>query len=282
MSADHNDARGALSSASPIAWDTVARLYDAYVTATFDLPFYLREAAGAGEILELMCGTGRVSLPLAEAGAKLTSVDASAAMISVLRAKLAQRPDLVDAVRIAQEDVRELALGRQFDLALLPFQSFAELITPSDRREALARIFDHVRDGGHFICTLHNPTVRRKSADGLLRLVGRYPLPGWEGSLLVWALATYDAASGLVSGMQFYEEYGSGGELGRKLMLDIRFALLGRDEFEALATDAGFRIAALYGDYDYAPFHQETSPFMIWVLEKPNGRQSQSNAPETA
>lgn len=269
MSDSGTDAGKALASAPSIAWDTVARLYDAYVTATFDLPFYLRESAGAGEVLELMCGTGRVSLPLAEAGIRLTCVDASAAMLAILREKLAQRPDLTGAVRIVHGDVRNLELDAQFDLALLPFQSFAELVTPADRKKTLARVYEHMRAGGRFICTLHNPPMRRKTADGLLRLVGRYSLPGREGILLVWTLAMYDAAAGLVEGMQFYEEYGGGGGLERKLLLDIRFALPARDEVEALAADVGFRVAALYGDYDYAPFHPETSPFMIWVLEKP-------------
>lgn len=66
-----------------IRWDWVASLYDAYVTATFDLPFWLQHATAAkGAVLELMCGTGRISVPLAEAGVSLTCVDASAGMLA--------------------------------------------------------------------------------------------------------------------------------------------------------------------------------------------------------
>jgi SAM-dependent methyltransferase len=249
-----------------IAWDQVARLYDTYVTATFDLPFFLREVAGAEDVLELMCGTGRVSLPLAEAGVHLTCVDAAPEMLAVLREKLARVPVARDNVRVVQMDVRQLALNQRFDLVLVPFQSFAELVSPDDQREALARIYQHVCDGGRFICTLHNPPVRRQRADGQFRLLSRFPQP--EGTLLLWGLATYDTVTHLVEGMQFYEEYDAMGTLRRKSMLDVRFALIEREQFEALATGAGFRVAALYGDYDYAPFEDETSPFMIWVLEK--------------
>jgi ubiquinone/menaquinone biosynthesis C-methylase UbiE len=75
-----------------IHWDWVAGLYDTYVTTTFDLPFFLREAtATGGNVLELMCGTGRVSVPLAEAGVHLTCVDGSAEMLARLREKLAAK-----------------------------------------------------------------------------------------------------------------------------------------------------------------------------------------------
>ncbi len=53
-----------------------------------------------------------------------------------------------------------------------------------------------------------------------------------------------------------------------KSFLPIRFALLQRTEFEALAEASGFQIRSFYGDYTYAPFQEETSPYMIWVLGK--------------
>jgi SAM-dependent methyltransferase len=249
-----------------IRWDWVASLYDAYVTATFDLPFWLQHATAAkGTVLELMCGTGRISAPLAEAGVSLTCVDASAGMLARLREKLAARGLSAEVV---QMDVRRLDLGREFDLVLLPFQSFAELTSPADQRDVLARIYRHLRAGGRFICTLHNPRARRQSLDGQLRLVGKFPLANQRATLLVWTLAAYDVETRLVEGLQFYEEYTEAGLLERKRLLEIRFALLECDEFAALATSAGFRTAALYGDYESAPFAEENSPFMIWVLEK--------------
>lgn len=250
-----------------IAWDWVARLYDTYVTTTHDIPFYLRAAASATDVLELMCGTGRISLPLAGAGVNLTCVDASSAMLAVLDEKLARRPELAGAVRVVRMDVRQLALNRQFDLVLLPFQSFGEIVAPADQREALARIRQHMKDGGQFICTLHNPHVRRKTIDGQLRLLGKFPLVK-TGALLLWGLATHDPATQLVEGVQLYEEYDGMGLLQSKRLLEIRFALLERDRFEARAAEAGLRVVALYGDYNSAPFDERTSPYMIWELEQ--------------
>ena len=72
----------------------------------------------------------------------------------------------------------------------------------------------------------------------------------------------------MVRALQFYERYDPEGRLEDKHWLDVRFSLVERGEFQALAEAAGFRVAALYGSYDRSPFHDGTSPFMIWVLER--------------
>ena len=52
-----------------IDYDSVAEIYDLYVTVDYDIPFFLSEAANAkGPVLELTAGTGRLSLPLARVG----------------------------------------------------------------------------------------------------------------------------------------------------------------------------------------------------------------------
>jgi len=247
-----------------IQWDAVASLYDSYVTATFDVPFFLAEAkAVPGPVLELMAGTGRVSLPLVEAGVPLTCVDASGAMLSRLREKLLARGL---RATIVQADVRTLKLPHMFALAILPFHSFSELLQSSDQEMVLASVYRHLHAGGKFICTLHNPNVRRKSIDGQTRLIGKYSLD--EGTLLLWSTLQYSADEGAVEGVQVYEEYDADGILRQQRMLDMRFALIERQDFEQRAIRAGFRVAELYGDYDRSRFLPDASPYMIWILQR--------------
>ncbi|MGD9893069.1 MAG: class I SAM-dependent methyltransferase [Dehalococcoidia bacterium] len=247
------------------AW--VADLYDDYVTATADIPFFLEAARGvAGPVLELMAGTGRISLPLAEAGVHLTCVDLSGSMLARLRAKLA-----AGGLRatVCEMDVARLDLAeRAFPLILLPFQSFGELLDPQDQRSALDRIATHLADEGRFICTLHNPRVRRRTVDGQLRLLGTVPLSRRAGTLLLWSVQQSDAGSSVVRAGQIYEVYDRDGRLEEKRWLDVRFRLVEPAEFRSMAERAGFRVAALYGNYDRTPFDEEQSPYMIWVLER--------------
>jgi len=71
-----------------IDYDTVAEFYDLYAAATYDHEFILARVSSATRVLELMSGTGRLSIPLVRAGAVLTCVDLSRGMLDVLQRKL--------------------------------------------------------------------------------------------------------------------------------------------------------------------------------------------------
>lgn len=249
-----------------INYARVADLYDNYVKTDFDLPFFLNETRKtSGEVLELMSGTGRVSLPLVEAGVRLTCVDVSPEMLAILREKLKQRN--LDA-SVYRMDIRELALEKKFALIIISFHSFAELLLPSDQHKTLARIYGHLAEDGRFICTLHNPAVRLKRVDGQLRLWGNYALENGQGTLLFWGLENYDSDTRIVNGVELFEEYDASGIMRAKRMVEVHFRIVEKRTFENLAASVGFKVAALYGDYAYAEFQDETSPFMIWVLQK--------------
>ncbi|BAU47328.1 methylase [Sulfurifustis variabilis] len=246
----------------PIEYDRIAGIYDLYVTADYDVPFFIAEGRAArGPVLELTAGTGRLSLPLIEAGIELACVDASRGMLDVLARKLQQRGLHADLHRA---DVSELSLPARFALAILPFQSFMEIVGEDKQRKALARVSDCLVPGGRFVCTMHNPAVRRAQVDGVLRLVGRFP--SGDGTLVVSGVE--QGGCPVVSRLQFFEFFGPDGRLREKQVLPMEFAFVEKEAFERLARDAGFRIVALYGDYDRGPF-AERSPVMIWVLEKP-------------
>lgn len=246
-------------------YDPIANLYDIYVPATFDIDFFLNETRKAkGEVLELMSGTGRVSIPLLEAGIKLTCVDLSAELNAIFREKLAQKGLKAD---VYQMDVRELDLHKKFEMVIIPFGSFSHITSPEDQRKALERIHAHLSPGGMFLCTLANPVSRKQAINGQLRLFRTYPLEN-GGSLLLWVLEDFSPEDPqVVRAMQFYEEYDAKGTLQAKRLLELHFRLSGKNEFEALAKAAGFTVRNCYGDYSCAEFEEESSPLMIWRFE---------------
>ncbi|MEQ9669213.1 class I SAM-dependent methyltransferase [Coleofasciculus sp. G2-EDA-02] len=247
-----------------IEWDRVAELYDIYVQSDIDISFFIRETRKvSGQVLELMAGTGRVSIPLLEAGVSLICVDASEQMLAVLQKKLAQKGL---SARIQQADVRELDLEECFELAIIPFNSFSELLSKKDQRNTLRSIHNHLREGGQLICTLHNPNVRSKLVDGSLRLEGKYSL-GKE-QLLFWGLEKQQQNHCIVERTQFYEIYDQHGFLQSKRLLNMHFCLIKKQEFEEMAQESGYKIVALYGDYSCAEFDSDTSLSMIFILEK--------------
>jgi len=106
-----------------------------YARRKMDVAFYLKVAeahARGGPILELGCGTGRLTAPLARAGHHVTGVDASAQMLAACRARI-DRQGLGRNVRLCHADFRHLAdrdspLGRErFALVFCPFNAFQHL-----------------------------------------------------------------------------------------------------------------------------------------------------------
>lgn len=264
-------------SSTQIDYDSVAEIYDLYVAADYDIPFFLKETAYAeGPVLELTAGTGRLSLALIQAGVQLTCVDGSRGMLDVLSRKLRDRGL---SAEVLCADVCQLELHTRFQLALLPFQSFMEIVGESRQRQALSAVFACLAPGGRFICTMHNPAVRRAQVDGTLRLVGRFATP--DGSLVVSGFE--QGGQPLVKRLQVFEFFDSDGRLRSKQLMPMEFEFVERDHFETMARDVGFHVLDLYGNYDRSPFDAGRSPVMIWVLQKPDAQPSvAAGAPQAA
>jgi SAM-dependent methyltransferase len=248
-------------------YDIVSDIYDVYVPVTFDIDFFVNETKKtSGEVLELMSGTGRVSIPLLEAGVKLTCVDISIKSNQMLKSKLEQKGLTAD---VYQMDICKLEIPKKFDMILIPFHSFAHIVSIDDQRRALTRIHQHLLPGGTFICTLGNPSLRKQSVDDQLRLASQYPLVEQRGKLLLWILEKYDQGDDqVVHALEFFEEYDADGAMTSKRLMELHFRLTSKDEFEELVKTAGFSVEAFYGDYSYQEFNEDSSPFMIWMLGK--------------
>jgi 2-polyprenyl-3-methyl-5-hydroxy-6-metoxy-1,4-benzoquinol methylase len=120
------------------------------------LDFYLTHTRAGSDVLELACGTGRLTIPLAEAGRRMAGLDLSESMLTLARAKaMARKVDL----SWMQGDMTQFLLGRTFDTILLPAQSMSHLV----RREQVEGLFESVRrnlrPNGAFIFELFCPSV---------------------------------------------------------------------------------------------------------------------------
>jgi len=254
-----------------IDWDRIARYYDAYVRTLADVPYFLdRARTASGPALELMCGTGRITLPLAEAGVELTAVDSSPQMLELLRRKLAGK---AVRVRVVEADARTLRLNQRFGLGFVGFNALAEVLDARERGEVFAVARRHLQPAGSFIVTLHNPPVRRAQLHPEWRAMADVPL-GSGHRLVVssrWEprseLRSGGEARGTrVVGVQRYEEREPSGRLGERMEVPIAFDLVEEAEIRGHAEAAGFVVEALRGDYDGSPFEPSRSPFMIFEL----------------
>ena len=246
-----------------INFDTVAHFYDDYVKSDMDIDFFLKVTEGHDEILELMCGTGRVSIPLLQRGRKLTCVDYSRGMLREFEKKLAILDLHADLIEM---DVCELDLGRTFDLIFIPFHSFSEICSVEQQLKAITAINDHLHEGGTFVLTLQNPARRSQVADGQRRRLGTFPLG--ENSLTIDVMNSLNEGTDTVEGIQHFEIVDKNGQLIESEQLEIRFRLVSFPQVEALLSATDLKIESVFGDYDFGEFNENTSDFSLYVIRK--------------
>jgi hypothetical protein len=194
----------------------------------------------------------------------MTCVDYSVGMLDSFAKKNKNKKYAVELIRM---DVTKLHLRKKFGLILLPSQSFSEILSVDLQRMALKSISLHLDRDGIFILTLNNPVIRLRTADGMMRVFGEFPIE--EGKKLVFSYVNkYDPSDKIVSGYQFYEIYDSSNRMIEKRFLEINFKLISDQECCDMIKDMGFEILERYGDYSYAKYDEKTSNYLIYKLIK--------------
>jgi SAM-dependent methyltransferase len=255
----------------------LAALYDAIYGDRDDAAFWGATAAAAGNcpILELGCGTGRVLLPLARAGYEITGLDLAPHMIERCHAKLQpEPPEVRQGVRLLVADMTSFELRRRFALITVPFAGFQHLRTVEQQLACLDRCRAHLLPHGRLVLDLPNPdpappsyALSDKPTDGEVTA----ELVDWtDGRRIRWWVTVIDYQRSLQCNecevtYEIIEADGATRRISETFPLRYVF----RYELEHLLVRAGFRVVAIYGDYDRSPF-ADGSPAMIAVAE-PSG-----------
>lgn len=238
------------------------------------LHFYHEMARRAGtkaRILEVACGSGRVSQPLLKAGFNVTGLDLSEEMLRLARQKLEGAPEeLRQRANYIQGDMRDLdaALGRQeFDLIFIAINSFQHLASQADQLACLQSIRKHVAPAGRFIIDVFNPEDKENyPADGRLEYTGASYNPLNDSYIHTFLSTIARPAEQQRVYQYFYDETFPDGRVKRTTN---RFTLryLYRFELQLLLERAGFSIEDLYGSYDFEEYG-EGSPKLLYVCRR--------------
>lgn len=108
-----------------------------------------------GPLLELACGSGRLTVPFLKQGYDVTGLDLSVHMLDMLQARLAE-PDaagLSDHLTVVEGDMTSFSLGQKFGAVVLGASAVWNV--DSDLRARMFKaVREHLNDGGHFLLTL--------------------------------------------------------------------------------------------------------------------------------
>ena len=123
-----------------------------------DLPLWSELAAGAnGPLLELGCGTGRVTMHLARRDFRVTAIDDSEELTGELRQRAT---DAAVNVRVEAVDASAFDLGKRFGLVIAPMQLIQLLDGPVARGRCLRAAAAHLTPGGRFaLAIVEDPPI---------------------------------------------------------------------------------------------------------------------------
>lgn len=234
-----------------------------------DIEWYCRKAVeSGGPVLELGAGTGRVTIPIAEAGVRVTALDLDRGMLDRLRRKADVLPaETKRLITVQQGDMRSFSLDEQFALVIIPFRAFLHNVTRHDQLAALKRAHSHVRSGGALALNVFHPSLEFMAANaGALAGVWRWratrKLP--DGGFVVYSECNrYNTVAQRLESMLRTEEFSTDGSLRRTNMMHLELAYLYSADIAALLADAGFEPPRICGSFDGRPVERDGDELVV-------------------
>jgi SAM-dependent methyltransferase len=243
----------------------------AYYTKTYktrldDVRYYVDLArAQNGPVLEYGCGNGRITIPIARSGIRITGIDLSTEMLDDLRARLRDETDDVRSrITVKQGDMRSAKIGRRFPLVICPFNAFLHLYSRTDVEQFLARVRAHLTPRGEFIFDVSMPEPEELARDpNRAYSTPRFRYPSEDGSTntLVKYSERFDydkLRQVLFVAMEFSPVDG-----GEPWMTPLAHRQFYPQELEALLHYNGFEIVTFSGDFSGMPATSNSTTLLI-------------------
>jgi ubiquinone/menaquinone biosynthesis C-methylase UbiE len=242
-------------------WDEYAPFYDwenAQTVARRDVGFWRGLAAAQdGPILELGCGTGRVTVPVATTGATVVGIDRSEPMLR--RASTRIRRLRGARARLVRGDIRSLPFRARarFALVMAPYGILQSLTRERDLRETLASVRRVLRRRGLLAIDLVPDLPRWREYSRKTTLAGSR---GRSHLTLIESVRQDRRRRLTIFDQEYVERRGAA---RRSHRFSLTFRTLSVRQVTARLERAGFRIEAVLGDYRGAPWDDRSD---VWVI----------------
>jgi SAM-dependent methyltransferase len=226
------------------------------------------------KVLELGCGTGRITLPMAEQGAQLafdvTGLDSQAEMLeSAKKRQLEAPPEVRERVRLIHGDMRTWKSESAFDLIVVPGSSISHLLTLQDQLAVWNQCRRNLRPSGRFLVeiTMPNLTIFADSFNVPPRALVEIDVDKWDESegvrLIRRKTSRYLSHEQCAQTRFLYEKYQCGRVVDGYID-DFAGHVFFPRELQLLFIHTGFKVEQTLGDYRGGPF-KANSPMIIMI-----------------
>ncbi len=229
-------------------YDSIAGIYDPWsLSVTEDIEFYVDLARETGgPVVELAVGTGRIALPIAQAGIAMIGVDQSDGMLAVA-AERARELGVDQRVDFRVGDFREPPVTERVPLVICPFRSLLHMPNGAEKLRALRGACSLLAPGGRFAFDVFAPgreDIDETHARWIEREPGIFERADWDETARTLTLTVHSGDSTATMALHW---------------LDM-------PEWLALLNQAGLEVEATYGWFDRRPYTDEED--MIFVCRR--------------
>jgi len=246
-------------------FDVYATLYDTeFGDKADDIPFIIEYAKKQrGGVLELGCGTGRVLIPIAEAGMKIIGIDNSLNMLKVAKDKIAQKPLRVQRnIELVHSRMQNFSLKKKFSLIICTFNTFMHITKREDQLQVLKNVYRHLGRNGLFINEIFIPSFTFKEKTSQQEIVERERQMTFKkvGNL------RYHYHTQILDVNYKYEKINNKSEAKDCYVHSFQLRYTLYPEMKELLSKSGLVIVDAFSNYDKKPFDGKNR--MIIVSKK--------------
>lgn len=235
-----------------------------------DIPFYKKIAEEAcisknDWILELACGTGRVTIPMAKDGFKIIGVDESYPMIVASKKKVKDADSVWKPNLIVGNMINFLCQKNFFNFIFVPFNSFQQILTLHEQISCLRNICHMLKPNGYFVADLTIPTLLKGKI--ISEISKSRPL---HNILLTRRMVSeVNTATQIVTRKFYYQlfELDNNRRLIEQLWVPRNYCNIYPLQWEHMLISSGFSIEEKYGDFEQNPF-SSNSQRMLFLCKK--------------
>jgi SAM-dependent methyltransferase len=229
-------------------YDRIATIYDPWSrSVTEDVGFYVdRALASGGPVVELAVGTGRIAIPIAEAGIDVIGVDSSPGMLAVARAA-AENAGVAGRLDLRLGDLRRPPVSERVPLVICPFRSLLHMKTEDEKLRALVATRELLESEGRFVFDVFAPSredIEETDGRWLEREPGIYERADWDEARRTLSLSVRSD--------------------GAETTFDLHW--LSASEWLRLLDAAELDVEGLYGWFDLRPHGEDED--MIFVTRR--------------
>lgn len=242
----------------------MADFYDDYYGRNIaDIPFWVECCKDSEEILELACGTGRITFPIIKSGKKVYALDYSQAMLDILEEKAKRIKIESNKLEVFCQDMRNINIDKKFDIILITSNSVNHLETAEDFEKMLESTYKLLKDGGKLVFDALKPRFKF-----LLRNMNEvydedeFILSKTGEKIKVCENSKYNHATQINNVNYYYTDSN-----GKQTILNTKVRLYFPQELDYIISKSKFNKKNKYDWYDYRIFEGKTNE-QIYILEK--------------